>query len=287
MSCDFIRSEESLWEDVGIGQCESIRSELNRELGKLIWKKTEKEVDPTNPDVLVILNLEKDRTEFEIRSLFIRGGYKKLVRGIPQTKWDKYEETVEDVIAAPVMLATKGESHAMHAAGREDIDARCLDFRPFVLEIKSPQKRKIDLKKIAAKIKGSKKVEVSGLGFSDKKQVVLVKSMRNDKSYSVVAGFEKPVKKPELVERIRGCISQRTPIRVAHRRADKIRKRRVKDIKWRRINNKKFEFQIKGEAGLYIKELVTGDGGRTTPSIAGLLKNPAVVHTLDVIKIWE
>ena len=286
MSCDIIRAEVSLWEDVGIDHCESLRSELNRELGKLIWKRVKKEVDESNPDVLVILNLEKDRIDLQIKPLFIRGGYKKLVRGIPQTKWDKYEETVEDIIAAPVMLATKGDSHALHAAGREDIDARCLDSRPFVLEIKSPRRRRVDLRKIAASIKKSKKVEVTGLRFSDKHEVVRVKSMRHDKTYSVVVEFEKAVKKPVLMEKVKGSISQRTPSRVAHRRADKTRKRKVKDIRWREINNKKFELHIKGEAGLYIKELVTGDGGRTKPSVAGILKNPAKVHALDVTDVW-
>lgn len=287
MSCDFIKAEESLWEDVGIDYCESIRSELNRELGKLIWKKVKKDVDEKSPDVLVILNLDKERIELEVKSLFISGGYKKLVRGIPQTKWDKYKETVEDIIAKPMIKVTGGEEHAMHAAGREDIDARCLDWRPFVFEIKRPVKRGIDLKRIRAAIKRSKKVEVSELAFTDKKQVAIVKSLRHDKSYSVIVEFEKPVKRIEAAEGVRGYVRQQTPTRVMHRRADKVRKRRVIDIKWKRKNNKKFELQIKGEAGLYIKELVTGDSGRTRPSIAGLLKNPATVKSLDVIKIWD
>jgi len=287
MSPGMIQSEESFWEDVGIEHCESIKSELNRELGKLIYARIKKEVDESNPDVLVLLNLERDRIDLNLRSLFIIGGYKKLVRGIPQTKWDMYEESVEDIIARPVMLATKGEEHAMHAAGREDIDARCLDWRPFVLEIKNPVKRSIDLLKIERAVKKTKKVEISGLKFSNKKEVVRVKSMRHDKTYSVVVEFEKSVKDIEKLEKIKGYISQRTPLRVMHRRADKTRKRRVNDIKWKRINNKKFEFQIKGEAGLYIKELVTGDEGRTRPSISGMLQNPAGVRTLDVIKIWK
>ena len=52
------------------------------------------------------------------------------------------------------------------------------------------------------------------------------------------------------------------------------------------INNKKPEIKIKGQAGLYIKELVTGDGGRTSPSISGVLENPAAVRSLDVTRIW-
>ncbi len=287
MSHEMIRREESLWEDAGIEHCEPIRSELNRELGKLICKRTGKEVDEASPDVLVILNLEKDRIDLQVRSLFIAGGYKKLVRGIPQTKWDKYEESVEDIIAVPAMRAAGGDAHAMHASGREDIDARCLDWRPFVLEIKNPVKRSIDLRKVVSGVKKTKKVEVNGLRFSDRREVVKVKSDRHDKTYSVLVEFSKPVKDIGAVGKAKGSISQRTPARVLHRRADKTRKRKVKDIKWRRINNKNFELQIKGEAGLYIKELVTGDDGRTRPSVAGLMRNPATVKALDVIRIWD
>jgi len=287
LSGDMIAREESLWEDVGIDHCESIKSELNRELGKLIYSRIKKEVDEPNPDVVVLLNLEKDRVDLNVNSLFISGNYKKLGRGIPQTKWDRYDETVEDIIAGPVMLATKGEAHSLHASGREDIDALCLDGRPFVLEIGNPVKRSIDLKKIETLIRKTKKVEVSDLEFSSRKEVRRVKSMRPDKTYRVVVRFSKPVKKIEKVAEIIGYVSQHTPLRVAHRRADRTRRRKVKDIVWNKINNKKFELQITGEAGLYIKELVTGDDGGTRPSVSGKLANPAVVESLDVIRIWK
>jgi tRNA pseudouridine synthase 10 len=294
LSCDLVAAEESLWEDAGIEHCESIKSELNRELGKLIYKAVNRrgashEVDEKSPDVLVILNLVKERIDLEIKPLFIRGAYKKLVRGIPQTKWDKYSESVEDIIAAPLMLATGGDAHSMHAAGREDIDARCLDWRPFVMEISNPARRKPDLDAVMKAVKKSRKAEVSELAFTERKEVAALKDARHDKSYSVVAEFEKPVKESELkaLARLKGCVSQRTPVRVAHRRADKVRKRKVLDVSWKKINNKKVEFKIKGQAGLYIKELVTGDGGRTKPSVSGLLGNAAAVRSLDVIRIWR
>lgn len=287
LNTELISNEESLWEDVGIEYCESIKSELNRELGKLIYDRVKKEHDPKNPDITVILNLDKDRIDLNAISLFIRGEYRKLVRGIPQTKWDKYDETVEDIIAAPFMLATGGDGHSLHGSGREDIDALCLDGRPFVLEIKNPLKRTVDLKNMQTEIKKTKKVEVDNLRFTDRKEVVNVKSMQSDKSYRALVEFKKPVKDIEKLEKLKGIINQRTPQRVEHRRADKIRKRKVLDISWKKINNKNFELQIKGEAGLYIKELVSGDDGRSEPSVTGLLDNPAVVKELDVIKIWK
>ncbi|MFH0957021.1 MAG: tRNA pseudouridine(54/55) synthase Pus10, partial [Candidatus Aenigmatarchaeota archaeon] len=42
-----------------------------------------------------------------------------------------------------------------------------------------------------------------------------------------------------------------------------------------------------GEAGLYIKELGRGDGGKSVPSVSALLSNPAIVKELDVMRIWD
>ncbi|MFB6172251.1 MAG: tRNA pseudouridine(54/55) synthase Pus10, partial [Haloarculaceae archaeon] len=40
-----------------------------------------------------------------------------------------------------------------------------------------------------------------------------------------------------------------------------------------------------GEGGLYVKELVSGDEGRTDPSLAGLLGVGATVTALDVLAV--
>jgi tRNA pseudouridine synthase 10 len=285
LSDEIVMKEEGLWESADAKCVEPIRSEINRELGKLVEKKTGKRFDDKNPDVTILFSLKYMEADISIRSLYVYGRYNKLVRGLPQTKWEMYKETVEDLIAKPFMEATDGKGHAMHATGREDIDAKCLAWRPFVLEINQPKKRKINLNSIAAAVNKSGKVAVKDLRLSDKKEVVELKTVTPDKTYRVLVEFEKPVKNIELVKKAICVVSQRTPKRVAHRRADKVRKRTVKNIKWKRINDKKYELEITGEAGLYIKELVSGDGGRTKPSVSELLGNSAVVKELDVIKI--
>lgn len=285
LSSDIIQKEEALWEDTGINFCEPIKSEINRELGKLIEKKIKKNVDEKNPDVLLLFDLEKKEIEININPLFISGKYKKLVRGIPQTKWDKYKETVEDIMAKVIMKHSRGSKHSLHCAGREDINARCLDGRPFVFEVSQPIRRSLNLKNITREINKSKKVHVSSLAMTDRKQVSKIKELRPDKTYRVVVSFETPPKELKSLKKLVGYINQKTPLRVLHRRADKLRKRRVKNIKWKILNDKKVEFEIRGEAGLYIKELVSGDDGRTKPSISETLKNKASVETLDVIKI--
>jgi tRNA pseudouridine synthase 10 len=42
---------------------------------------------------------------------------------------------------------------------------------------------------------------------------------------------------------------------------------------------------IEAESGTYIKELISGDGGRTRPSLSELVGVPCNVSKLDVIEI--
>jgi tRNA pseudouridine synthase 10 len=283
-----VENEEKLWQKLGINYCEPMKSEFNRELGKVIFGKLKgrSDMDKETPDLVFLVDLETDKIQVKVNSLFVYGKYRKLVRGLPQTKWDKYKETVEDIIAKPFMEASGGRAHAMHGMGREDIDARCLDGRPFVFEIIHPVKRELDLRKIQRLVNKSKKVQVTGLKFSCKKEVRALKACRPDKTYRLLVEFESEPKTADLRKLLSmDAISQKTPQRVLHRRADLVRRRRVKGIKWRKLKLKRYEFVIKGEAGLYVKELVTGDCGRTVPSISGILAISAKVISLDVIKI--
>jgi len=289
LSRDLISREERIWELFGISHCEPLKTELNRELGKMIWRKTRKKVDELVPDVLVLFDLDAGKIILQINPLFIYGEYKKLKRGIPQTKWDQYRVSVEDIVAKPIMRATRGSAHAMHGAGREDIDALCLDWRPFILEISEPKKRRINLKKMGLEINKSKKANVRNLRQSSKKEIASVKSARYDKTYRLLVRLKEPIDKEKMnaLNSLVGVIKQKTPERVVHRRADIMRSRKVKNIKWKTVTNKKLELEIKGEAGLYVKELVTGDNGRTTPNVSQVIDNPAKVLELDVIKIHK
>jgi tRNA pseudouridine synthase 10 len=80
-------------------------------------------------------------------------------------------------------------------------------------------------------------------------------------------------------------VKQQTPTRVAHRRADLTRPKRVKSISWKPLPKGSVEFIIRGEAGLYVKELISGDNGRTRPSFSSVLGTPAKTEELDVVKI--
>ncbi|NIM47066.1 MAG: tRNA pseudouridine(54/55) synthase Pus10 [Candidatus Aenigmarchaeota archaeon] len=290
ISSEIFAKEEKIWEIIGIEFVESVKAEINRELGKKLGFLIKKPVNFKNPEIVVLADFKKNDVEIQINSLYVFGYYKKLKRGIPQCKWGtpkKYKTSVQEIIAKPIIKATKGTNNKFSGSGREDIDARCLDWRPFVIEILKPKKRGINLKKIEKQINKNKKVKVKELKFCEKYIVKKIKAETGDKIYKILVKFDKPVKKKELkkLKNLAGIISQRTPVRVAHRRADKIRKRSVKSIKYKQINKKTIELKIGASSGLYIKELVTGDNGRTKPSVAEILNVKASPKDLDVIKI--
>jgi len=287
LSFDFIKREEDLWERVGIDYCEPLKAEINREIGKRVEKLGFRS-DLKHPDVNFILDVSSGKARIESNPLFIYGSYQKLKRGIPQTKWPsgKYRNSVEQIIARPFMIITKGSGHKLHGAGREDIDARCFAWRPFVLEIINPKKRTVHLAKNAKKIK--KDVRVKGLRFSSIVEVRRIKEMKSDKTYRLYVNCEK-IKKSDLknLKKIIGVIKQKTPQRVVHRRADLFRKRKVMSIKTKYISSRKFLFEACCESGLYVKELVSGDEGRTYPSVSSILSQKCKPLLLDVVKIHK
>jgi len=305
ISRDLIKAEEEVWNKIGIEHCESIKSEINRELGKKVEKLTKKKFSLKNPDVTAIVDLNTESVKAEVRSLYVFGKYKKLVRGIPQAKWvclkcngkgctyckgvgKLYKTSVQEIIEKPLLKATMSKKSKFSASGREDIDARCLDWRPFVIELIKPVKRKINLKKIEKEINKSKKVKVKELKFVGKEMIRKLKSGRIDKTYLAIVEFEKPIDKERLkdLENLtKEPILQKTPTRVIHRRADKIRKKLVKEISWKLLGKRNLKLKVRGESGLYIKELINGDEGRTKPNVSELLGNKVKKISLDVIKI--
>jgi len=302
---EILKAEEKIWETIGIENVESIKSEINRELGKKVRSLVKKKFDKKLPDITVIVDLENGRVSLQVRSLYVYGEYKKLKRGFPQAKWicskckgkgciyckgegKLYKTSIQEIIEKPLLKATKAKKSAFHGGGREDIDARCLDWRPFVIEIKKPIRRKVNLRKIQAEINKSSKIKVRKLRLVSKDVVRAVKSQKLDKTYLAIVTFKRPIDKEKLKELKKLTLEpilQKTPLRVLHRRAKKTRKRLVKKISWEILGKKKLALRITAQSGLYIKELINGDQGRTKPSVAEILGNEVQKIVLDVVKI--
>jgi len=294
-----------------VKQGESLRNEFSRSIGKRIAEATGKEVEHERPEVVVLANPFLEQVSLQVNPIHIAGRYRKLVRGIPQSRWlcsncrgkgcskcswtgKMYPESVEEIIGNPTLEMTNGEDIAFHGAGREDIDARMLGHgRPFVIEVKKPRKRLINLQELRKVIneRAAGKVEVSNLRFANKDVVRRLKRSESaQKLYRAIVELDKPVSKKQLAELKKSLsgavIMQQTPRRVAHRRADLVREKHIYKADVKRLTPKRFEIKIRCQGGLYIKELVTGDEGRTVPNIAEILNAKAVPTELDVLGVF-
>jgi tRNA pseudouridine synthase 10 len=293
-----------------LGYSESIKHEFGRLFGKALGASTGKEADYLKPDLVAVINPFLETFRLQVNPLFVAGRYRKFVRDIPQSKWfcsschgkgcekcagtgKMYPESVEELSSKPLLEVTEGEKTAFHASGREDIDARMLGTgRPFVIEISKPKKRFFDLKETEAKINAGAtgKVQVSRLRFADKEAVRrLKKGEGSRKKYRLLAEFEKEFSEEDLrmlEEKLSDAlIKQQTPLRVVHRRADLIRERYIYKFKVRKVSLKRALMEIYCQGGLYVKELVSGDEGRTNPNVSDLLGNRAKTLKLDVLKV--
>ena len=295
-------NEEILWFESKTTVAEPLKSHLNREVGKKVEKTTNKRAEFEKPEVLIILDLARETVELTINPIFIYGRYKKFVRDVPQTRWPcrecggrgcsrcdftgkMYSESIQEIIASPLLKISKGIDVIFHGAGREDIDARMLGTgRPFVLEVKKPAKRYFDLKKLEMSINCSqKKVAVSDLKFVNHNSVETIKNTKSDKVYRLKLTYEGAINRKKLeqaLSQLKGTIEQITPTRVSHRRAEIKRMREVYSVKLEGEH-----IFIKCEGGLYVKELISGDEGRTMPNLSELLGIRVKIAELDVLEV--
>ncbi|MDR3102739.1 MAG: tRNA pseudouridine(54/55) synthase Pus10 [Methanocalculaceae archaeon] len=302
-------SEEMIWSDLSLEHPEPLKSEMNREVGKAVSALTGKKGDPKNPEIAAVLNIADDRVELQIAPIYFFGWYLKYERGIPQTHWDcracrgngcekcsftgkQYPTSVEELIADAPKRIFAADCGILHGAGREDIDALMIGTgRPFVMEMQNPKIRNVNLQELESAINASAapRVQVKLERWSNKKTVEMLKSHKGHKTYRILVDIDSSVSLETVrnaVSKLKGVlIHQRTPERVAHRRVDLVRERYVVDIECLGMESSLYRIEVTGEGGLYIKELVSGDGGRTTPSLAELLAVSARVVALDVVQV--
>jgi tRNA pseudouridine synthase 10 len=310
-------NERLLREDAGLAPDagESLRAECNREVGKRVGRLADADVDFERPDVQFLVDADADRVTATVNSAFVYGRYRKLERGIPQTRWPcrtcdgtgrtgdgacedcggtglTYRRSVEQLVAPVVEDVMDGVGATFHGAGREDVDARMLGTgRPFVVEVDEPRRRSVDVERLEADVNAfaDGAVEVEGLALATHAMVERVKTLDAAKRYRATVAFDADVDEAALAEAAAALsgatVAQYTPERVDHRRAGKTRERTAYEVTATREGPREATVEVHGEGGLYVKELVSGDDGRTEPSLAGELGVGAAVRALDVLAV--
>jgi tRNA pseudouridine synthase 10 len=293
----------------------ALKSEVNRRVGLRVLELCP-DLMPTlkHPDAQILLILETKQVEIKVTSLFVYGRYRKLSREIPQSKWhcrrcrgrgcqvcgdtgrrfaESVEENVSDVVRK--YCGATGKSK-LHSNGREDVDVRMLgNGRPCVIELIDPRKRTLDWPAIQEEVNTlhGEKMEMLELQAGDARLCKIVNQGSPDKSYRAEVTCLVPAAPGDVAALADAApfeIAQETPRRVLHRRANLVRRRKIHE--WRIENVREeggkvvgFEVFLRVDAGTYIKELISGDEGRSHPSIACRLGVPCDCTELDVTDV--
>jgi tRNA pseudouridine synthase 10 len=303
--------EERIFSEIALTESRTLRKDISSELGRRLEELTGKTVSFTSPDIIFKVDIFMGEVEVNASPLYIRGQYFKHQANVPQTPWfcskcwgagcklcgftgRIYPDSVAEYIAGPAVKLAGAIGYKFHAAGREDVDVQVGgEGRPFILELIQPSRRRIDLSLLKQQITEYSKgnVSVENLSFADSKDLKLLKSEveGGSKRYRAIVRFESPIVQDDL-ERLesilRGAIiDQMTPTRVLRRRADRLRKKRVYSVTATLKGPHLVEFLIVADGGLYVKELIHGDGGRTKPSFAEILANKPLEIRLEFLGV--
>ena len=307
---DIQKRDEELSEKFNLS-VETLKKEVNRLIGLGIWEKYDKEAEFERQDIVFNIDLtKKPKVRIQINPLYIEGKYNKYKRGIPQTKWPctkckgrgceecngtgkQYPESVEELISEHFLKLTKGREAKFHGAGREDIDVLMLGSgRPFVLEIKEPRIRNLDLPKLESEINkiNEGKTAYHNLHLCERPRKAEIKQSSPDtyKIYRATVECDEAYDADKLEKLLElNEINQQTPLRVLRRRTDMVRVKHVLDLSYEIIDDRTFSMKIKTEGGLYIKELISGDEGRSHPNVSEILGVNAICSQLDVLEVSE
>ncbi len=249
--------------------------------------------------------------------VFVEGRYRKLSRDLPQTVFfcpdckghprrrrgcvrcegfgKLTRDSVQELVGWVLGAAFKTRKNKFHGAGREDVNVRMLgEGRPFVVEMLGPKCFDVDLAACEAEInrRNEGRLEVLGLHWTEKTRVAQLKEEKHAKEYRALVKASAPLDPARIAALVgpRREIVQKTPERVAHRRAELDRERWIEIVKAETApaaedGAPQLELVIRAQHGTYVKEAISGEGGMTRPSISELVGAPCECAELDVLAI--
>ena len=203
---DQVEEEDNQRKRFGAGGSDGLKTGLVAEIARNLTSRLKgAKLVNEKPHILALIDVLTLTVSLDVRSHYIYGRYRKLERGIPQTRWPcrackgrgcercndsglQYKRSVQDLIGNPLLEVFDAPEHSFHGMGREDIDVRCMGRgRPFVIEMKEPKIRDFDYQYAMQLIneKAGDSIEVTDLRSSNRSEVVRIKDTPAEKSYTI------------------------------------------------------------------------------------------------------
>lgn len=281
---DLIRSKFKLQ---GIN---SIKGDVNREIGKRFGRKTKTSVDYQNPDIVFTLDFKNEECEIKPKPLFLSGRYTKNIRGIPQKQKPCRQcrgkgchvcefhgisefDSVEGKIARLLYEKFGAQQAKITWIGSEDETSLVLGKgRPFFVKLVNPHKRTLRL---------AKKVPLDGVFLHDLK--IIEKIPSNIIRFRSKVEMEIQTKNEIKSSQLRNLHKlEKQPIAI-YESSGKKSQRNISDIQYKKKSNNSFSLFMKADGGVPLKRLA--DGIEVTPSLSSVLENPCKCTVFDFHEI--
>ena len=268
---------------------DSIKTDITKELAKLFSKKTNKVIDPFDPEITFTLNLKEELCELRSKSITLSGRYVKSKRGIPQKQKSCSNcsgkgcricdfhgisefESVEGIISKLFFKKFGGTTAKFTWIGGEDNSSLVLgNGRPFFVKIKNPIKRKIKLPDEQFDFISLSRLKL--VNESPKKPLNFNSTIKIKISTISQIDLKNLKKLKDLTI---------NPI-VIYEKSGKRYEKKIFDVKYKKNSKNVFTMTIIAEGGLPIKRLIIGDD--ILPNISSLFGTPCVIQKFDFLDI--
>jgi tRNA pseudouridine synthase 10 len=295
------------WPEIEDAQKSHLKHSIQTSLIEMISTKLGKALSMDLPDLEFLIDFNKKLVFVRVNPVFVRGNYCKYSREIAQTEFfcnkcrgvgcwycqgtgHFSKESVEELLGKILVPAFGGKLAVLHGAGREDMDVLMLGKgRPFIVEVLMPFKRSADLSKLSNEInsKFKDKISVNFFRVVSHSEVSVLKDSFHDKVYAALVAADTDADFANISLNKKIAVSQKTPTRVQKRRAGLERQKEVTLLRIGEISKKEFVLVMRTSHGTYVKEFISGDNGRTSPSISSLLSSHCTCKLLDVLEVCD
>ena len=268
---------------------ESIKSDLTKELGKLLGHKTRKRVDYRRPDVIINIDVARTQVTARSRAIYLFGRYVKKVRGLNQ-KQERCKfcsgkgcmqcdntglsgfDSVEGIILKKLIDSLKCDSAKFAWVGGEDKDSLVLDKgRPFFVKVINPRTRFAKPKQVSFNdgVKAKFIKEVERLPDKPLKFKVKVK---------ITIECERSIDDSAL-ERLKQL--DNSSVKFVGKNSRQVSKN-IHEFN-AKASNSTLDVVMLADGGLTIKQFVNGDD--IEPSISQLVGCKATCKSFDVLSV--
>jgi tRNA pseudouridine synthase 10 len=268
----------------------SIKGDLNREIGKRFGRKTKTHVDYLNPDIVFTLDFKKEECEIKPKPVFLSGRYTKNVRGMPQKQKPCKQcrgkgcfvcdfhgisefDSVEGKIAKFLYEKFGAQQATITWIGSEDETSLVLGKgRPFFAKLVNPHKRTLKM---------AKKIPLDGIVIHGLRiiQKIPPNAPRFRSKVEMEIQTENEIKRSQLKNLHK---LEKQPIAI-YENSGKKNQRHISDIKYKKKSANSFSLFMKADGGVPIKRFA--DGAEVTPSLSSILENPCKCTVFDFHEI--